>query len=148
VLRKNFISSQIQWQRVILYWRNLKTCHGRTEKGNPLCRITILFAAEVGRGVSAALTKEPKAPASFPRQKFSDISSLVFAEKYSNTFATSRIYRVLTMVHNTQNHWDSGLCPSSGILNTRKHNVSVSGSFSVLRWGKGDNYSVGSLRRS
>jgi hypothetical protein len=28
------------------------------------------------------------------------------------------------MVYNAQNHWGSRLCPSSGILNTRKHNVS------------------------
>jgi hypothetical protein len=26
------------------------------------------------------------------------------------------------MVYNTQNHWVYGLCPSSGSLNTRKHN--------------------------
>jgi hypothetical protein len=41
------------------------------------------------------------------------------------------------MVYNTQNYWISGLCPSSGILNTRKHNVSEIGSVSVLRWGEG-----------
>jgi hypothetical protein len=28
------------------------------------------------------------------------------------------------MVHNTQNHWGSGLCPLSGILKTRKHKLS------------------------
>jgi hypothetical protein len=39
-----------------------------------------------------------------------------------------------------------GLCPSSGILNTRKHIVSEIGSVSVLRWGEGDTYCVGSLR--
>jgi hypothetical protein len=33
------------------------------------------------------------------------------------------------------NRWLSGLCPSSGILNTRNHNVSETGSVSVLRWG-------------
>jgi hypothetical protein len=32
--------------------------------------------------------------------------------------------RILPMVYCTQNHWVSGLGPSSGILNTRKHNVS------------------------
>jgi hypothetical protein len=37
------------------------------------------------------------------------------------------------MVHDTQNYWVSGLCPSSGILNTGKHNVSATGSVSVLR---------------
>jgi hypothetical protein len=52
------------------------------------------------------------------------------------------------MVYNTQNYWVSGLCPSSGILNTRKHNVSKTGSISVLRKGEGDTYSVGSLRKN
>jgi hypothetical protein len=47
-----------------------------------------------------------------------------------------------------QNHWGSGLCPSSGILKTRKHDVSETGSVSVLRWREGDTYSVGSLRKS
>jgi hypothetical protein len=32
-----------------------------------------------------------------------------------------------------QNKWVSGLCPSTGILNTRKHNVSETGSVSVHR---------------
>jgi hypothetical protein len=35
-----------------------------------------------------------------------------------------------TTVCNTQNYWVSGLCPSSGILNTGKHNVSETGSVS------------------
>jgi hypothetical protein len=41
--------------------------------------------------------------------------------------------RVLTMVYNTQNYWVFGLFPSSGILQTRKHNVSKTVSLSVLR---------------
>jgi hypothetical protein len=41
-----------------------------------------------------------------------------------------------------------GLCPSSDILETIKHNVSETGSVSVLRWGGEDTYSVGSLRKS
>jgi hypothetical protein len=44
----------------------------------------------------------------------------------------NRIYRVLTMVYNSQNYWVSGLCPSSGILNTIKHDVSEIVSVSVL----------------
>jgi hypothetical protein len=32
-----------------------------------------------------------------------------------------------------QNYWVLGLCSSSGILETRKHNVSETGSVSVLR---------------
>jgi hypothetical protein len=34
-------------------------------------------------------------------------------------------YRVLAMVHNTQNYWVFGLYLSSKILETRKHNVTV-----------------------
>jgi hypothetical protein len=41
------------------------------------------------------------------------------------------------MVYNIQNCWASSLCPSSGILNTRNHNVSETGSVSILRWGGG-----------
>jgi hypothetical protein len=37
------------------------------------------------------------------------------------------------MVYNTQNYWVFGLCPSSDILETTKHNVSETGSISVLR---------------
>jgi hypothetical protein len=43
---------------------------------------------------------------------------------------------------------DFGLWPSSGILETRKQNVSETVSVSVLRWGAEDSYSVGSLRKS
>jgi hypothetical protein len=50
------------------------------------------------------------------------------------------------MVYNTQNYWGFGLCPSSGILETRKHNVSETGSVFVVRGGGEDTYSVGSLR--
>jgi hypothetical protein len=55
------------------------------------------------------------------------------------------------MVYNTQNYCVFGLCPSSGVLETRKHDVSETGSVSVLkrRGGGGeDTYSVGSLRKS
>jgi hypothetical protein len=37
------------------------------------------------------------------------------------------------MVYNTQNYWVFGLCRSSGILETRKHNVPETVSVSVLR---------------
>jgi hypothetical protein len=33
----------------------------------------------------------------------------------------------------SQHYWVLGLCPSSGILETGKHKVSETGSFSVLR---------------
>jgi hypothetical protein len=38
------------------------------------------------------------------------------------------------MVCKTRNYWGFGLCPSSGILNTREHNVSEIGPVSILRW--------------
>jgi hypothetical protein len=36
------------------------------------------------------------------------------------------------IIRYTQNYWVFGLCPSSVILETRKHNVSETGSVSVL----------------
>jgi hypothetical protein len=50
-------------------------------------------------------------------------------------------------MYNTQNYRVHGLFPSSGILETIKHNVSETGSVSVLRIGGEDTYSVGSLRK-
>jgi hypothetical protein len=37
------------------------------------------------------------------------------------------------MVYNSQNYWVIGLCPSSGILETIKLNISETASVSVLR---------------
>jgi hypothetical protein len=42
-------------------------------------------------------------------------------------------YRFSLQNNGVQNHWDSRLCSSSGILNARKHNISETGSSSVLR---------------
>jgi hypothetical protein len=42
-------------------------------------------------------------------------------------------YRVLTIAYNTQNYSVFKLRPSSGVLETRKHNVSETGTVSVLR---------------
>jgi hypothetical protein len=50
------------------------------------------------------------------------------------------------MVHNAQNYWVLGLVISSGILKTRKYNVSETGSVSILRRREGDTYSVRFLR--
>jgi hypothetical protein len=36
-----------------------------------------------------------------------------------------------------KNRWDYGVCPSSTFYITRKHNVSETGSVSVLRWSEG-----------
>jgi hypothetical protein len=44
-------------------------------------------------------------------------------------------YRALRRIYNSHNHFVSRLCPSFGIINTRKHNVSKTGSISILRWG-------------
>jgi hypothetical protein len=52
------------------------------------------------------------------------------------------------MVYDTQNYWVFGLCPSSGILETRKHNISESRSVSVHRWEGQDTSSLESLRQS
>jgi hypothetical protein len=38
------------------------------------------------------------------------------------------------MVYNTQNFWVFGLFPSSGTLENRKHDISETGSVSVLRF--------------
>jgi hypothetical protein len=45
----------------------------------------------------------------------------------------NRLEWVLTMVYNTQNCWVFGLCLSTGVQQTRKHNVSETGSVSV-KW--------------
>jgi hypothetical protein len=37
------------------------------------------------------------------------------------------------MAYNTQNYWVFGLCPSSGILETREHNVSETEPVYVVR---------------
>jgi hypothetical protein len=37
------------------------------------------------------------------------------------------------MKHNVQDYWIFGLCPSSGIVKKEEHNVSETGSVSVLR---------------
>jgi hypothetical protein len=50
------------------------------------------------------------------------------------------------MVYNTQNYWGFGLFLSSGILETRKHDVSETGCFRPQLRGR--TYSVGSLRKS
>jgi hypothetical protein len=51
------------------------------------------------------------------------------------------------MVYNTQNYWVLGLSPLSSILETRKHNISETGSVSVLRWGGKTPTQLGPLER-
>jgi hypothetical protein len=55
---------------------------------------------------------------------------------------------LLSVIHIRQNYSGFGLCLSSGILKIRNHNVSETGSVSILRWGVGDIYSVGFFRKS
>jgi hypothetical protein len=50
------------------------------------------------------------------------------------------------MVYNTQNHWISGLRPSSGFLNTRKNVVLETGS--VPSWGEKWRHLLGSVARA
>jgi hypothetical protein len=64
------------------------------------------------------------------------MSVAIFFSKHNGP---SGIQRILTMVYNTLNYWGSGLYPSSGILKTRTHNVTGTGSVSEdfrfsLRW--------------
>jgi hypothetical protein len=54
--------------------------------------------------------------------------------------------RTITM-KNGQNYWFSGVCPSSGILSIRKHNVSETEFVSDHPWGEGGTYSVECLRK-
>jgi hypothetical protein len=53
--------------------------------------------------------------------------------------------RDMTIACNKQNRWVCELCPSPGIVNTRKHNVSETGSVSDFRRGEGNIYSAGSV---
>jgi hypothetical protein len=39
------------------------------------------------------------------------------------------------MAYNAQNYWGFGLCSSAGVLETRKHNISETGSVSGLKRG-------------
>jgi hypothetical protein len=57
---------------------------------------------------------------------------------FSPTRRHMLLEKILTVVFGTQECWISGLCLSSGIINTRKHTVPETGSASVLRWGQGD----------
>jgi hypothetical protein len=52
------------------------------------------------------------------------------------------------MVYNTQNYWVFGLSPSSGILETRKHDVSGTVSVSILRLGGKTPTQLGPLERA
>jgi hypothetical protein len=51
------------------------------------------------------------------------------------------------MAYNTQNYWVFGLCPSSGIEETRKYNILELDLFLSSGVGR-DTYSVGSCGKS
>jgi hypothetical protein len=51
----------------------------------------------------------------------------------SGQFPLEGLWLWYTAFHN---YWVFGLCSSSGILETRKHNVPETGSVFVLRWGR------------
>jgi hypothetical protein len=50
-------------------------------------------------------------------------------------YAFLLIWRILTMVCNTQNLWAFGICTLPSIVETRKQNVSKTGCVSIFRWG-------------
>jgi hypothetical protein len=77
-------------------------------------------------------------------------SQIVIQRRYqSDELSVSKMYQIAESEElwwwciDTQNYWLCGPCLWSGILNTRKHNVSETGSLSVLRWREGDTYCVG-----
>jgi hypothetical protein len=52
------------------------------------------------------------------------------------------------MVYNTQNYRVFGPCPSFGIVETREHDVSETGSASVLWWGGKTPAQLGPIERA
>jgi hypothetical protein len=56
------------------------------------------------------------------------------AQERNYPFKTSLIIQNGLDQNNVQNHGVSELCPLFGILNTRRHNISETGSVSFLRW--------------
>jgi hypothetical protein len=58
----------------------------------------------------------------------------LFVDELNEGKYSCRFEWVLTTEYNILNYWGFGLCPSSGILETREHKVSETGSVSILRW--------------
>jgi hypothetical protein len=56
---------------------------------------------------------------------------------------SSRLECILSVI--TQNHWVCGLCPTAGILKTRRHNVSEKWSVSILKREENNTDPAGSL---
>jgi hypothetical protein len=66
--------------------------------------------------------------------QLSDTTQSEIHHSLINNLRISRFWRVLAMVYNRQNYCVFLLFPSSGILENTKHDVSETGSVSVLRW--------------
>jgi hypothetical protein len=54
------------------------------------------------------------------------------AEYFTRQKTKKGVWRFVNSIYLILNYWDYVLCPSSRILNTRKHNVSKTGSLSIL----------------
>jgi hypothetical protein len=67
---------------------------------------------------------------------------------YSPVVTSGLVSLHFKLVSNTPNYYVFGLYPSSGILKTREHNVSETGSVSVLRWGGKAPTQLGTLERA
>jgi hypothetical protein len=62
------------------------------------------------------LQSTPKPSECFLPIKFYDDSFIFICHRWVTPNPFNSISRVLTVVHNTQNHWVSGPCPSSGSM--------------------------------
>jgi hypothetical protein len=87
----------------------------------------------------------------YNRQNWEDaVSKQPFITRfgYSEYDITSRYYRVLTMVYNTQRYWVFGLCPSSGYFLNNNEKTRFGNWICFRPQVREDTYSVGSLRKS
>jgi hypothetical protein len=77
------------------------------------------------------------------------VSPLICEDLVSALGKEEWFWNILKMVYTTQSYWVSGLCPSSGILNTGENKVLETGSVSILRWGVGTTHTLlGPLERA
>jgi hypothetical protein len=79
----------------------------------------------------------------------------IYSERYANLYINYVTYLTIFVQIFRQFRFTNRITvffwtfPSSGVLETRKHNVPETGSVSVLRWKGGeDTYSVGPFRKS
>jgi hypothetical protein len=69
---------------------------------------------------------------------------VIFVPDYGSNCGRS----FLELTRKAQSYWVLGLCPSSSILETRKYNISETGSVFVLRWGGKTPIQLGPLERA